>query len=46
MNAFAISLALKVLMGLLAMLLGFPYLWPQILQEVDRVGQQMVMLFR
>lgn len=46
MNAFSISLALKVLMGLTAMLLGFPYLWPQILREVDRVGQQMILLFR
>lgn len=46
MNVFSLSLTLKVLMGLLVMLIVFPSLWPQLLAEVDRAGQQMLLLFR
>jgi len=46
MNVFAQSLVLKVLMGLLVMVLAFPLLWPQIVTQVDRTGQQMLVLFR
>jgi flagellar biosynthesis protein FliR len=46
MNAFALSLPLKVLMGLLIVLFSFPYLWPQVLREVDKSGQQILLLFR
>lgn len=46
MNAFALSLPLKVLMGLAIVLFSFPYLWPQILREVDKSGQQILLLFR
>ena len=46
MNVFSLSLALKVMMGLLVVTLAFPYLWPHLLREVDKAGQQMVLLFR
>ncbi|MEZ4836933.1 MAG: flagellar biosynthetic protein FliR [Caldilineaceae bacterium] len=46
MNAFSLSLPLKVLMGLLVSTFAFPYLWPQLMQVLDRSGQQMLMLFR
>ncbi len=46
MNAFALSMPLKVMMGLLIGTLTFPYLWPQIMQVIDRAGQQMLLLFR
>ncbi|MCB0115203.1 MAG: flagellar biosynthetic protein FliR, partial [Caldilineaceae bacterium] len=46
MNAFSLSLPLKVLMGLLVSTFAFPYLWPQLVQVLDRSGQQMLMLFR
>lgn len=46
MNVFAQSLPLKVLMGLITVLLSLPYFWPQIAQEVDRAGQQMLLLFK
>jgi flagellar biosynthetic protein FliR len=46
MNAFALSLPLKVLMGVLISTVSFPYLWPQLVQVLDRSGQQMLLLFR
>ncbi|MBI1293833.1 hypothetical protein GC175_02595 [bacterium] len=46
MNAFALSLPLKVFMGLLISTVAFPYLWPQLVQVLDRSGRQMLLLFR
>ncbi len=46
MNIFAQSLPLKVLMGLVAVLFSLPYFWPVIAQEVNRAGEQMLLLFK
>lgn len=46
MNVFSLSLSLKILMGLAAVVLFYPHLWPQLLQELDKTGQQMILLFR
>jgi flagellar biosynthetic protein FliR len=46
MNAFSLSLSLKILMGLVVVVLFFPHLWPQLLQEIDKTSQQMMVLFR
>lgn len=46
MNVFSLSLSLKLVVGLMVTLIGFPYLWPQLLVEVDKAGQQMLLLFR
>jgi len=46
MNVFSQSLPLKVAMGLLTIVLSLPYFWPQVAAEVDKSGQQMLLLFR
>ncbi|MBX3052713.1 MAG: flagellar biosynthetic protein FliR [Caldilineaceae bacterium] len=46
MNVFSQSLPLKVAMGLIAIFLSLPYFWPQVAAEMDKTGQQMLMLFR
>lgn len=46
MNAFSLSLPLKVMMGLLIVLFSFPYIWPQMVSEVDKSGQLILLLFR
>lgn len=46
MNAFSLSLPLKVMMGLLIGTLSFPYMWPQLIEVIDHSGQQMLLLFR
>lgn len=46
MNVFSQSLPLKVAMGLISILLTFPYFWPQIVEEVNQTGHQMLLLFR
>lgn len=46
MNVFSQSLPLKVAMGLITIFLSLPYFWPQVAHEMDRTGQQMLLLFR
>jgi len=46
MNIFSQSLPLKVAMGLVTIFLSLPYFWPQVAAEVDKTGQQMLLLFR
>lgn len=46
MNVFSQSLPLKVAMGLITIFASLPYFWPQVAAEMDRTGQQMLMLFR
>jgi len=46
MNVFSQSLPLKVAMGLITIFLSLPYFWPQVAREMDRTGQQMLLLFR
>ncbi len=46
MNVFSQSLPLKVAMGLITIFLSLPYFWPQVAKEMDKTGQQMLMLFR
>jgi len=46
MNVFSQSLPLKIAMGLITIFLSLPYFWPQVAREVDRAGEQMLLLFR
>lgn len=46
MNIFAQSMPLKVIMGLLTIFLSLPFFWQQAIQELDRAGYQMLLLFR
>ncbi len=46
MNVFSLSLSLKLAVGSVITLIGMPFLWPQLLIEVDKAGQIMLLLFR
>ncbi len=46
MNAFAQSLPLKVLVGLVTLVLYLPYFWPALLRQMDRANAWLEFLFR
>jgi flagellar biosynthetic protein FliR len=46
MNVFSQSLALKIAVGLMAMVYTFPYFWPQVVHQVEETAQLMLFVFR